>query len=76
MAYKKKFSSPNTSGEMSPLSGSATGNWNSGQKPTGSQDFSFRNYQSRLPEVYTGHPNRIERYNSYEMMDTDPEINA
>ena len=31
---------------------------------------------SRLPEVYTGHPNRIERYNQYEMMDVDAEINA
>ena len=33
-------------------------------------------YMSRLPEVYTGHPNRIERYNQYEMMDVDAEINA
>jgi hypothetical protein len=31
---------------------------------------------SRLPEVYTGHPNRVERYNQYEMMDVDAEINA
>ena len=48
------------------------------QSPTGGWDnnFAFRNYQSRLPEVYTGHPNRIERYNQYEMMDVDPEINA
>jgi hypothetical protein len=49
-----------------------------GQEPTGgwTNDFAYRNYQSRLPEVYTGHPNRIERYNQYEMMDVDPEINA
>ena len=39
-------------------------------------DFAFRNYASRLPEVYTGHPNRIERYNQYENMDMDSEINA
>jgi hypothetical protein len=77
MAYKKRFSSPNTSGEMSPLSGGATGNWNTnGAAAVGSNDFAFRNYQSRLPEVYSGHPNRIERYNQYEMMDVDPEINA
>lgn len=38
--------------------------------------FGFRNYQSQLPEVYVGHPNRIERYNSYEQMDNDSEINA
>jgi hypothetical protein len=39
-------------------------------------DFIFRNYASRLPEVYSGHPNRIERYNQYENMDMDSEINA
>jgi hypothetical protein len=81
MSYKKRFTNPH--GSMSPISGGqATGNWNSGagmgQSPTGgwTNDFAFRNYQSRLPEVYTGHPNRIERYNQYEMMDVDPEINA
>ncbi len=82
MAYKKKFT--NQHGSMSPISGAGnnTGSWNGqagmGQQPTGgwSNDFAFRNYQSRLPEVYTGHPNRIERYNQYEMMDVDPEINA
>ena len=37
---------------------------------------SYRNYQSNLPEVYVGHPNRIERYNQYEQMDQDSEINA
>mgnify|MGYP002145977390 CR=1 FL=1 len=58
-------------------SGTATGNWNSGSSTSGStNDFAFRNYGSRLPEVYTGHPNRVERYNQYEMMDVDPEINA
>ena len=36
----------------------------------------FRNYASRLPEVYSGHPNRVERYNQYENMDMDSEINA
>jgi hypothetical protein len=40
------------------------------------QDFSFRNYQYQLPEVYIGHPNRIERYNQYEQMDMDSEVNA
>jgi hypothetical protein len=39
-------------------------------------DFVFRNYASRLPEVYSGHPNRVERYNQYENMDMDSEINA
>ena len=82
MSYKKKFT--NKHGSLSPISGanSNEGSWNGGagmnQSPTGGWDnnFAFRNYQSRLPEVYTGHPNRIERYNQYEMMDVDPEINA
>ena len=39
-------------------------------------DLGYKNYQSMLPEVYTGHPNRIERYNQYEAMDADSEINA
>jgi len=39
-------------------------------------DVGFKNYQSTLPEVYTGHPNRVERYNQYETMDSDSEINA
>jgi hypothetical protein len=84
MAYTKKFT--NKHGSLSPISGANSNNgaWNgpgaagAGKSETGawSNDFAFKNYQSRLPEVYTGHPNRIERYNQYEMMDCDPEINA
>ena len=37
---------------------------------------SFQNYASTLPEVYTGHPNRIERYFQYAQMDRDSEINT
>jgi intein/homing endonuclease len=81
--YKKKFL--NKSGVSSPISGASSnaGAWNGspGQNgmPTGgwnNTEFGYKNYQSRLPEVYTGHPNRIERYNQYEMMDVDAEINA
>ena len=84
MSYKKKFL--NRSGISSPISGanSNTGAWNTdsgnnGQTSSGNwnnDNFGYRNYMSRLPEVYTGHPNRIERYNQYEMMDVDAEINA
>jgi len=80
MSYKRKFT--NKHGALSPISGgnSNTDSWNGGMDggPTGgwNNEFAFRNYQSRLPEVYTGHPNRVERYNQYEMMDVDPEINA
>lgn len=84
MTYKKKFTRVNAAGTMSPLGGgNLSGSWNSnaGQNntPTGgwnNNDFGYKNYRSRLPEVYTGHPNRIERYNQYEMMDVDAEINA
>lgn len=79
MSYKKRFS--NTTGQSSPISGGSSngGAWNHGEivdAQQGTQQFGYKNYQSRLPEVYTGHPNRIERYNQYEMMDVDAEINA
>ena len=69
MSYKKHFKT-NTSGTMSPISGASSGNKNY------SADFGYRNWGSSLPDVYTGHPNRIERYNQYESMDQDPEING
>ena len=83
MAYTKKFL--NKSGVSSPISGgnSNSNAWNGSPGQNGSStggwnnlDWGYRNYMSRLPEVYTGHPNRIERYNQYEMMDVDAEINA
>lgn len=33
-------------------------------------------WQSWLPEVYSGQPNRIERYSQYDQMDMDSEINT
>ena len=39
-------------------------------------DPGYRNYQSTLPEVYIGHPNRVERYSQYENMDMDSEVNS
>ena len=66
--WKKYFKVADTSGVMSPISGGASRG--------SSGEFGFRNYQSHLPEVYSGHPNRIERYNQYENMDCDSEVNA
>jgi hypothetical protein len=78
MSYKKHFK--NTTGAVSPISGanSNQGSWNNSNNSAGwnNQDVAYKNYMSRLPEVYTGHPNRIDRYNQYEMMDVDAEINA
>jgi hypothetical protein len=83
MSFKKRFT--NKTGMSSPISGfnQNTGAWNGSPGQNGSDtggmnntDMGYKNYRSRLPEVYTGHPNRIERYNQYEMMDVDAEINA
>ena len=73
MAWKKYFKVADTTGQMSPISGALT---NGNPNYAAQTEFAFRNYASRLPEVYTGHPNRIERYNQYENMDADSEINA
>jgi hypothetical protein len=67
MAWKKYFTPVNTSGSMSPISGSM-----SLTSPTGSRT----NYSSYLPDVYSGHPNRLERYGQYDTMDWDSEVNA
>lgn len=84
--WRKYFKVPDSGGQLSPISGTnqfglpgyaRQGNAGPGFAPGGSgNDFAFRNYASRLPEVYTGHPNRIERYNQYENMDMDSEVNA
>ena len=60
MAWKKYFKDAN----LSPISGERV------------PHFAKRNYSSFLPDVYTGHPNRIQRYFQYDQMDSDSEINA
>jgi len=45
MTWKKYFTQPN----------------NVVQLRNGVPDVGFKNYSSVLPEVYSGHPNRIER---------------
>jgi hypothetical protein len=82
MSWKKFFKVANSSGQLSPLSGSGStglpgyGRNDGREAQAGHADVVYRNYASRLPEVYTGHPNRIQRYNQYEQMDMDAEINA
>jgi hypothetical protein len=67
MAWKKYFTpvTTKTSGQLSPISGYGTS-----PNPLRS------NYSSYLPDVYTGHPNRLERYGQYDTMDWDSEVNA
>ena len=78
--WKKYFKVADTSGQMSPISGTNQFGLPGYGKNDGTSDntnnFVFRNYASRLPEVYSGHPNRVERYNQYENMDMDSEVNA
>jgi hypothetical protein len=80
--WRKYFKVANVGGELSPLSGKGSDGLpgygrQDGRDPLrGHADVVYRNYASRLPEVYSGHPNRIERYNQYENMDSDSEINA
>ena len=64
MAWKRYFTPVQQSGSMSPLSNAHHSN------P------SRTNYSSYLPDVYSGHPNRLERYGQYDTMDMDPEVNA
>ena len=68
MSWKKYFSPvTSTTGALSPIGGYTTSN-----RPGPARS----NYSSYLPDVYTGSPNRIERYQQYEVMDSDPEVNA
>jgi hypothetical protein len=82
--WRKYFKVANTGGQLSPISGQNQFGLPNYPRQTGAgfenggtgNDFAFRNYASNLPEVYSGHPNRIERYNQYENMDCDSEVNA
>ena len=67
MTWKKYFTPVDTVGNSRQLTGAGAS-----AKPGPAQT----NYSSYLPDVYTGSPNRVERYQQYEVMDSDPEINA
>jgi hypothetical protein len=69
MSWRKYFTPVNISGNLGPISGSTAMN-SSGSNP------SRTNYSSFLPDVYAGHPNRLERYGQYDTMDSDSEVNA
>lgn len=65
MSWKKYFTPVNTEGSSSPV-----GSMGNRANP------SRTNYSSFLPDVYSGHPNRLERYQQYDTMDSDSEVNA
>ncbi len=69
MSWKKYFTPvtvENTPGTYSPIGGQ------SGSRPGPARS----NYSSYLPDVYTGAPNRVDRYLQYDTMDMDSEVNA
>jgi hypothetical protein len=65
MSWKKYFTPVPVNGTVSPVGSAMTK-----AGPARS------NYSSYLPDVYAGAPNRVERYQQYEVMDSDPEVNA
>ena len=67
MAWRKHFTVVNMGGTSSPV-----GSGNSSNRANPSR----ANYSSYLPDVYSGHPNRLERYQQYDTMDMDSEVNA
>jgi Bacteriophage T4-like portal protein (Gp20) len=67
MSWKKHFSPVENSSDSTLLT-----NKSSTSKPGPAR----ANYSSYLPDIYTGSPNRVERYSQYETMDSDPEVNA
>jgi hypothetical protein len=68
MSWKKFFTPVSVESQYRSTIG--TGNTSAGMGPAKT------NYSSYLPDVYSGSPNRIERYQQYETMDSDPEVNA
>jgi hypothetical protein len=64
--WRKYFTPVNTEGSLSPVGSS--GGYRANPSRT--------NYSSYLPDVYSGHPNRLERYQQYDTMDSDSEVNA
>jgi len=70
MSWKKFFSEV-------PVAGASDGTYSAmGGGITGKPGPARSNYSSYLPDVYSGAPNRIERYGQYNVMDMDSEVNA
>jgi hypothetical protein len=67
MSWKKYFTPVNV--DNNPSASSTLGNTS---KPGPAR----KNYSSFLPDVYTGAPNRVDRYMQYDTMDMDSEVNA
>jgi len=66
MAYRKRISGNINNQFVSDIN----------QIKVNTSDLSNANFSSFLPFVYYGQPQRRQRYNQYDIMDLDPEINA
>ena len=65
MSWRKHFQIPQTANEIA-------GNKRGQSQHAGSSN----KFSSWLKDVYTGAPNRVDRYLQYEIMDNDSEVNA
>jgi hypothetical protein len=65
MSWRKHFQIPKTANELAAERGKTTAHNGSNTK-----------FSSWLKDVYTGAPNRVDRYMQYEIMDADSEVNS
>ena len=65
MSWRKHFQIPQTANELAQAKGN-----------THAHNGTSTKFSSWLKDVYTGTPNRIDRYNQYEIMDADSEVNG
>ena len=65
MSWRKHFQIPQTANEMA-----------SNKRGQSQHAGSSNKFSSWLKDVYTGAPNRVDRYLQYEIMDNDSEVNA
>lgn len=72
MSWKKYFRTVPTT----PQSGSTSSRDVVPARQEGGAQGTTSKFASYLPEVYAGHPNRIQRYYQYDDMDRDSDVNA
>jgi hypothetical protein len=65
MSWRKHFQIPQTANEVA-----------QGKQGSSSHAGSSNKFSSWLKDVYSGAPNRVDRYMQYEIMDNDSEVNA
>jgi Bacteriophage T4-like portal protein (Gp20) len=65
MSWRKHFQIPQTANEIAKSRGNTSAHNGTNTK-----------FSSWLKDVYTGAPNRVDRYGQYEIMDADSEVNA